>query len=300
MGLTAKERRDWEERNKTARKIDYHGSITERGLEIIKNAEGPKKHDTNLYGITQIGLDGLQKLTTKYDVYVPEKFVNADAMKLSEEDCREAAGYIAMLNERLVDTFTGTDYFSKLPLETKSGFLTYLHNEGPYQLRKSMWKNLPGSFLNAVKTGNPYEMGVAMMSDENGNPLKNNGFSRRKLIALNAIGNKQFTFNEAQERELDIRRRQPGFFEETQMRARRLANDWYAPREEILKEASNPMGWLKSNPNMQDLEAKNPSKEEQEPGVITKLTNGVKKLFTNSKEQESANVAERGQDINMQ
>ena len=309
MGLDKKRLAKWKENNAKADDIGYSSDISERGLEIIKNAEGPKTKGTNLYGITQAGLDGLETLTNRYNVKVPDWIIGADAMKLTEEQCREVTGYIAALNTRLVDTFSKTNNFSTLPLETKTGFLTYLHNEGPYQLRKSFAKGMPGSFLKAVQTGNPYEMGVALMSNADGTPLKNDGFARRKMIALMAIGNKNYTFDINQERDLDIRRKQPGFYEETQKRARRLANDWYVPRQEIQERYQNPMQWLKSTKTQDELKSQeqvDQEKAQQDTSIFQKaynlgvdFTNGLKKLFTNTNE-ESQNAEQRNEDNGVQ
>lgn len=300
MGLDSKRIANWKKNNATADDIGYSSDISERGLEIIKNAEGGRTKDTNLYGITQAGLDGLETLTNRYGIKVPDWAIGADVMKLSENQCREVAGYIAALNTRLVDTFSKTNNFSTLPLETKTGFLTYLHNESPYRLRKSFAKGMPGSFLKAVQTGNPYEMGVALMSNSDGSPLENDGFARRKMIALMAIGNKNYTFDAGQERDLDIRRKQPRFYEETQKRVRRLANDWYVPRQEIQERYQNPMQWLKSTKTPDELKSESQMTEENnsKTGFFANLTNNIKNLFTNS--EENTNVAQGNQDINLQ
>lgn len=265
----------WKKSNATATKeLDYNQYISQRGLAIIRECEGhhdgyDEKKKTTYYGLQQNGIDGLERLSTRFGVKVPDWMVGARADKVTEEQAKEITGYIGMLNTMLVDNFTGCDNFSKMDIETRTPFLIYLHNESPYKLRKSMEKKKPGSFLGAVKTNNPYLMAHAMLSKGDGSsigeaydPLSNAGYIRRLCITLSALGDKNFTFNVQEERDLDIKLRQKDYIAESRARLKALSDDFFHTREAI--DASNGELPVVKQPEQQIASAK-PVEQVQQP-----------------------------------
>ena len=224
------------------REIDYHQFISERGLEIIRVAEGhydgyDKKKKTTYYGLQQDGIDGLERLSHTYHIKVPDWMVGAKAEDITEAQAKEIAGYIGALNTFLVDTFSGCHNFSDMDIETRTPFLTYLHNESPYKLRKSFKDGKKGSFLRAVRTDNPYEMAWAMLSTPDGDSIgeaysSDKGYYIRRLcIALSALGDKDFVMNIQEERDLDIKIKQKDYIAECRKRLKSLSDDFFHNRE---------------------------------------------------------------------
>ena len=109
----------WEEMNDAVlhdeNPYDY---ITNNALDAIKNLEGHTRTEdakfggrvtrTSTYGITQEGLNGLDRLRFKYRVRIPERLVNAKLDDLSESDTRLAAAYTAMLNTKDIEEITNS------------------------------------------------------------------------------------------------------------------------------------------------------------------------------------------------
>lgn len=308
----------WDKYHKEASKEENPDSyINSRGLEIIKNAEGHNSYDpktkTTYYGITQAGIDGLEALQRVYKTRIPEWIRDAKVETITEAQARTLTKYNAMLNTKLIEDFSSSPNFTNLSLDTKSAFLTYFHNVSPYSMRRSFAENKPGSFLRAVRIGNPYLMGRALISRGDGSSLGDidDGYKRRAMIAIMAVGNKNFTFTAQQERDMDIRFKLPKFGDEAHARLGELADDWMTYR----KVSEGSFDWLASNTknNRNEIQSQPPATMPQQAtqdapapmrqnrnldSLLTNLTNTIKNLFTNS--EENQNVAQRNQDINLQ
>lgn len=185
--------------NKTRRSESYYDYITPEGLEAIRNIEGHtifeevefngKKIMTGPYGITQKGLDALKTLRDIYNVDVPEKLINAKLTELTTKECKDVAGYNAMLNTKMITNLVGPN-FEEWTREIRTGFLMAVHAAGIGTFMKGLEQESEGSFLYQTKmTGNPYKAGLALISDLEGKPLGMNGITRRYLLGLIQAGN---------------------------------------------------------------------------------------------------------------
>lgn len=291
----------WNKYHKEAMKEENPDDyINSRGLEIIRVAEGHNKgydagSKTTYYGITQAGIDGLEALQRVYKVKLPEWIRDAKVDKITEKQAKDLTKWNAMLNTKLIEDFSSSPNFSKLSLDTRSAFLTYFHNVSPYSMRKSFDENKPGSFLRAVRTGNPYLMGQALISRTDGSSLGNidDGYKRRAMMAVMAVGNKNFTMSVQQERDMDIRFKLPKFGDEAHQRLGELSNNWFAYRKnsELMfafpddkdqtKEQKKP---VKMQKPAEQVQQNNPAKKSTMDTMIANLTNAMKNLFTNYKE----------------
>lgn len=310
----------WEKYNQEAKQAeDYKDYINERGLEIIRNAEGhfkgPEKVNgvtTTYYGITQKGIDGLEKLSRSYDVKLPDWILSAKVDKLTEKEAKEIAGYHAMLNTKLVDDFSDCNNFSDMELDTRSMFLTYLHNISPYAMRKAYKEGEPGSFLSAVRGNNPYLMARALIQKADGTVMEEfdqtterNGFKRRSLLPAFALGNKELTFNKAEQIELDNRFKQPGFVQECFDRLTSMSIDYDSLKQsESEKSHEYEAEPSKTTPVNTTLQEEKPKLAEQAAisgysKFATDFTNWLKKYLTGNN-KEVNNNAEGNSDINMQ
>ena len=304
----------WDKYHKEAMKEeDPDNYINARGLEIIRVAEGHNKgydagSKTTYYGITQAGIDGLEALQRVYKVKLPEWIRDAKVDKITEKQAKDLTKWNAMLNTKLIEDFSSSPNFTKLSLDTRSAFLTYFHNVSPYSMRKSFDENKPGSFLRAVRTGNPYLMGQSLISRADGSSLGdiNDGYKRRAMMAVMAVGNKDFTMSIQQERDMDIRFKLPKFGDEAHQRLGELANNWFSYRKN--SELMFAFPDKKEQPKEQKPVIKTQKPIEQAPQVsigkkgtmdmmIANLTNAMKNLFTNYK--EDTQNAPRNTDVNM-
>ena len=294
--------------------VDFSDFINDRCLEVIRIAEGhdgySAKDKTTYYGITQKGIDGLHELPRKYSIQIPEWMLSAKVDKITEEQARQIAGYHAVLNTMLVDDFSDCPNFSNLPLEERSGMLTYLHNVSPYALRAGFAAEAPGSFLQAVRSNNVYNMLLALMSHADGTPIEEfyesetPGYTRRVMSSVFATANKDFIMNPQQVAEMDIRLKQPNFMKEAHSRMRGLSDDWFAGREMIVDYANKDMqGKADESEPVQKEEPKlakaQPTEEDEMRQKASSLstmmydfTNKVKKLFTNKEEIAESNPAD--------
>lgn len=291
----------WNKYHKEAiKEEDPSNYINDRGLEIIRVAEGhlkgyDTKNKTTYYGITQAGIDGLEALQRVYKVRIPEWIRDAKVDKITEKQARELTKYNAMLNTKLIEDFASSPNFSKLSLDTRSAFLTYFHNVSPYSMRKSFEENKPGSFLRAVRTGNPYLMGQALISRGDGSSLGDidNGYKRRAMMTVMAIGNKDFTMSIQQERDMDIRFKLPKFGDEAHQRLGELANNWFSYRKnsEVMFAFEDEKKQQKQAPKQPEPPVSNLPEPSKNEGLLANLTKPIKNLFTNS--EETNNAAQR-------
>ena len=192
--------------------------ITPNALDAIKNLEYHKKPEdanfkgkitrTTRYGITQKGLDGLDNLRIKYRVEVPEIFIDADVNKLTEEQCRLAAAYRAMLNTKDIEEITNSKGFSKQSLGFRAGVMTAIHTRSMYNdYKQSYLDKSPGSFLLACESGNPYSILKSLLIDKDENLQqefeygKDRGLNKRNLVAVLSAMNPGLTWNDAEAKE---------------------------------------------------------------------------------------------------
>lgn len=190
--------------------------ITPNALDAIKNLENHKKAEdanfkgkttrTTRYGITQIGLDGLDTLRTKYRVDVPEVLINAKIDNLTEEQCRLAAAYRAMLNTKDIEEITNSKGFSKQPLAFRAGVMAAIHTRSMNKdYKQSYLDKKPGSFLLACQSGNPYNMLKCLLIDADGNLQEefrygnNLGLNKRNLVGVLCAINPDMTWNKKEE-----------------------------------------------------------------------------------------------------
>lgn len=187
--------------------------ITLNALEAIKNLEGHKKAEnakfkgrttrTSVYGMTQVGLDGLNQLQFKFGVKLPDFLVEAKLDKLSSDELRIAAAYKAMLTTKLIDEITESNGFSRLPLEFRSGILAATHTSEVTgkSYKDSYKKKLPGSFLLACEEGNPYKIALSLISNSDGTLQNeytgsgNDGAMKRNLAGVLLAFNPDMTWN---------------------------------------------------------------------------------------------------------
>ena len=301
----------WKKYNDEAEFIeDYNDYINERGFQIIRNAEGhfdgPKEVGgiiTTYYGVTQKGIDGLEKLSRSYNTKVPDWILKADVNKITEKEAKEITGYIAMLNTKLVDDLSDCNNFSEMDIDTRSMFLTYLHNVSPYSMRKSYQEGQKGSFLAAVRGGNPYLMSRALiqkadgsvMDEFNKNPERS-GLKRRAMLPMFALGNKSLTFNTEDQISLDNRFKQPGFVKECYDRLTELSNDYDSIKTNEYNRALEieagklPLAMSISDTKKTETEAQNGEENGGYMKFATDFTNWLKNYFTGNNKEDETNV----------
>lgn len=310
---------------------DYSNYISESALDAIYVMEGhfdgaknPTGHNgkkeklTTYYGITEDGLYDLRRLKSAYSVDVPNDLLKADVKSLSEKQARDVAGYLAMYYTKEFDSQydDGIPYFYNLPLNVRSGVLSVVMNGGLKAMKQAYKDNPKGcNVLNAAKTGSRENVGVALMC-KNANQLMDEPYQSPKRGRVNRIlagirlmydtNNNSFKDVDSRDKVYDEWLKDKHVVQRyaNHMRNIELANKVKQYQDDDI---INTAAFYEDNPGtsapMAEQTKSQAPREDQtkeKPGVITKLTNGVKKLFTNSNEQENANVAERGQDVNMQ
>ena len=166
------------------KEVDINDYITPQALTAIKHLEGhykglvtPKRADgkkdvpTTYYGITENALHALKDLKN-YGVKVPERLLKLKLKDVSEKDAREIAGYCAVHNTKVIDSYfkkEDVDFFYRLPKEIRSGVLSVMHTGGVYKLGDS-YKDPKGygSLLKAIKTGERERIARALISKSDG------------------------------------------------------------------------------------------------------------------------------------
>lgn len=223
--------------NKTRRSENYYDYITPEGLEAIRNIEGHTKFElaeykgkkimTGPYGVTQEGFDSLKTLRDIYNVDVPDRLINTKLTDLTTEQCKDVAGYIAMLNTKMITNLVGPN-FETWTREIRTGFLMAVHAAGIGTFMKGLEEESEGSFLYQTKmTGNPYKAGLALISDLEGNPLEMNSITRRYLLGLIQSGNPTAIMDKQELFHYDfLINNNPDFYEDIINSMKKSASSW--------------------------------------------------------------------------
>lgn len=285
-----------------------------KGPEKPKNYKGSVDKTTTYYGMTDAGLNTIRKA----GLDIPSWLKNASASSLTKEQARQAAGYLAMAHTKQLDAAYGDDNpnkFSSLPLEWKSAILVLAHSNGVNGWINSYKDGHKGSLLKAISSKDRELICRYMMAKKDGSIMEEphdsekSGRVNRILASVKLMYDGQGKdFKTAETKDAAFKR-----WKENPYTVRNVQNHLYHIHIANLQN-KDYMDSLRKAVGQNVLPAFNPDKEtmdgetvqaNQEPqpqkeGVMSKLTKPFKKLFTNSKEQESADVAERDQDVNMQ
>lgn len=301
--------------------INIYDYITPQALDALyvleghsKGVETPKKNDgkqdkpTTYYGMTDTGLNRIRELARKKDINIPLPawLEKATIKGLTKEQAREAAGYLAACNTKLLDNCynDGNYNFSRLPKEWRSAILTLAHTGGVNSWIKSLSDpKAIGSTLQAIKTGDRELIARSLMSKADGSLMDEphnspkRGRINRILSAVKLLYDTQAnTFKDEKSRDAAYKRWGDNKFtvmnvnnhlaniyhanfltkqQEDNMRQMAIGNKWYPPQEET--------------PEPNNLTESNAIGQAQSEGLLTKLTNKAKNLFTNSEEKQNAN-----------
>lgn len=308
----------------------YNDYISEAALDAIyvleghfKGAETPTRHDgkkdppTTYYGITQNGLEQLKELRRKYGVDVPKDLLQADVNSLTKKQARDVAGYVAMHNTFVMDDSYGEDtpgYFSQLPLNVRSAILTVQHTGGTNKLKKSLNDpNAKGSLLKAIKSGDREEIAMALISKSDGTlmdePSKSNNRGRinRYLAAVKLMydsDNKTFSTVASRDKTFNRWRDNPNTVNNVANMLQTIYRGNIAKQNEDYIMRNTPtinLAHANTANNAEPIDEQNvnsPVPAANKTGILANLTKPIKKLFTNS--EENQNVAQGNQDINLQ
>lgn len=223
--------------NKMRKSENYYDYITPEGLEAIRNIEGHTKFElaeykgkkimTGPYGITQEGFDSLKTLRDVYNVDVPEVLINTKLTDLTTEQCKDVAGYVAMLNTKMITNLVGPN-FEEWTREIRTGFLMAVHAAGIGTFIKGLEQESEGSFLYQTKmTGNPYKAGLALISDLEGKPLEMDSITRRYLLGLIQSGNPTAIMDKQELFHYDsLINNNPAFYEDIINSMKKSADSW--------------------------------------------------------------------------
>lgn len=202
----------------------YSKYITEEALDAIGVLEdhwkGVEKTSdglwTTYYGVTKWALGSMRQLKGKgvdvpEELMMPKGFDKLPAKEqekqyyeklksLTPQQARDISGYFAMYNTMQLDSVYKDDeckYFSNLPLDTRSGILTLIHNEGEKATRLNYGKGNKNSLLEAAKTGDREALVMAMLCDKDGKLIQppalssDRGHCNRILAAIRLMYDNQ-------------------------------------------------------------------------------------------------------------
>lgn len=281
------------------------------GPEKPKSYKGKLDKTTTYYGMTDAGLATIRSSKLK----LPDWLRKAKAETLTKEQAREAAGYLAAAHTDMLDNAFegGNQEFSRLPLAWRSAILTLAHSNGVNGWIKSYKEGNSGSLLKAIKTGDREVICRYMMAKEDGSIMDephgspksgriNRVLSAVKLMydteakAFKDAKTKDTTFKRWTDNEFTVRNVQNHLYHI------HLANLRNADYERSMREFSKQNLLLKpsaGNNVIDDGTVQSPDEPQKEkPGLIAKLTQPFKKLFTNK--EENQNVAKGNTDVNLQ
>lgn len=180
--------------------IDLSNYITEDALDAIRSLEGhyngaEKTADvvTTYYGMTQRGIDSIKRLE-EYGYEVPKWMKNAKVDKITEEQARQMAGYLAAYHTEVIDDRIKNGAFRNLDLRTKSALLTYFHNTGVFGLLQSL--NDEGSPIHStmsqIRDGDKYDIARSLLYRADGTKISggnnvNKGARNRALATISLM-----------------------------------------------------------------------------------------------------------------
>lgn len=286
-----------------------------KGPETPKSYKGHLDKTTTYYGMTDDGLATIRASKLK----IPEYLKKATASTLTKDQAAEAAGYLAAVHTQMLDRAYGDDNnnFSRLPLAWRSAILALAHSNGVNGWIKSYKEGNKGSLLQAIKTGDREVICRYMMAKKDGAIMDEphgsdkSGRINRILASVKLMYDtqgksfkdakaKDDTFKRWKNNEFTVRNVQNHLY---QIHVANLRNRDYedglrdfAERDLLL---ANPDQRAIDNETVQQPVAQPESSSEQEkPSLLANLTKPIKKLFTNS--EENQNVAQGNPDINLQ
>jgi hypothetical protein len=283
----------------------YSEYITEPCLDAIRTMDGPG------YGLKQKDLDRIRELKTKYNLDIPSSITNGNVKNMSEELKRDAAGYLAICNTFDMDAAYGDDgdyFFRAMEPYDRSALLTLIHHTGvkPWIDEYNNPASKQYSLLETAKTGIREDMVKSLITKDDGSlvdwPLQDKEadkmISRLRAIKLMYdIGNDSFANDKALEQTYNRWAKSENLIEDIAGCIKAIADgsltnadafdqeteeDWEAGPEEI----GEPMANVAEN------------NTNEKTGLLSKLTNKAKNLFTNS--EESNNAAQGNSNVNMQ
>lgn len=278
-----------------------------KGAETPSRADGKKDPTTTYYGITENGLSQVRSLSRK-GVKVPSELLKANVKSLTKDQARDAAGYIAMHNTMTMDDAYGDDapgYFSQLPLSWRSAILTVQHTGGTNKLKDSLNDpNAKGSLLKAIKTGDREQIATALISKSDGSLMdepagsNNRGRINRILAGVKLMyDTDNNTFKDVKSRDEAFNRwkKNPNTVKMVADNLQNIYRGTVAKRNDdynmrSLAKASKQTIQPQNNAvpvddeNVNEPVGQNPPKQ----GLLSKLTGGVKKLFTKEEVQPNA------------
>lgn len=323
----AKKKEDW------TYVVDPSDFISDAALEAIDALEGHPKdgvdnngRPTNSYGVTNNGLAQLKELNKNFHVYVPKELLTTPREKLTREQCKQVASYVAVHNSLQIDAHFGDQHtFLNLPLHIRSAVLTDYHTGGTPHIADS-WKdpNAVGSIMKAFETGSREKIALALISNADGSIIKykndkQNGKRNRHLAAVRLMydtDNKSFPDRNTADKVKGKWQNQPGYIDSVAGTLRSLDADFTARRERGENAMMHSYYGVTDKENKQEKSKKAVASMQKEPTLpeiqpvqdltifdkfgqaLSDFTNGLKNLFTNTKEDNNAVTG--NQNVNMQ
>ena len=289
--------------------------------------------ETTYYGIRQSGLDEFKRLTKAgwFGNEVPKELTASTLDSLTEEQAREITGYLAMANTRKMDSAYGDNscqYISALPIDVRSAILTLAHNRGVDKMIQNYKNNPndPSSILRAARTGEREAIGMSILTMPDGtlcnSPAKSKkpGNVNRHMAAVRLMydtDNESFKDEDSKDKTYSEWKNDENIVKKwanlmTLIHDGNLAKADDKEKENfycyainngarINKEKSDisnapiaPQEGFKQSTNVSTSQ----QQKNEDEGALAKLTNGMKKLFTNK--EETTNAAQRNKNIDMQ
>lgn len=308
--------------------VDPRNFISDAALEAIDSLEGHfgdekdnEGRPTTWYGVTNNGLAQLKELNKNFHVYVPKELLTTPREKLTKEQCKQVAAYVAVHNSLQIDAhFKGDNTFLNLPLHIRSAVLVDYHTGGVPHIADS-WKdpNAVGSIMKAFETGSREKIALALISNSDGSIIEykndnKNGQRNRHLAAIRLMydtENKSFPDKAIADDEKAKWQHQPGYINSVANTLKALDRDFTARQERGenaltcayygVKDKTELNNKIQAQENMDkavDAASKENTFTKGLEQVFSDFTNGIKNLFTKNKEAQ--NVDTGNKDVNMQ
>lgn len=280
----------------------YNDYITESCLDAIKTLDGAS------YGLKQKDLDRIRALKTQYHLDIPSSITSGQVSTMREADKRDAAGYLAICNTFDMDAAYGDDsdyFFQSMEQFDRSALLTLIHSTGPdkwiQQYKDQQTKQY--SLLNAIKTGNRENIVRALISKADGTlvdwPAKEQDKQSllRSLSAVKLmydIGNDSFANEQSKTKTYNRWEKDTDLIENISGAIKAISEGDMANNEKYDDDAE--IDW-EAGPDsavgsmIEEATSEEPQNREEKPNetsVLATLTKPIKKLFTNSEENQNA------------